>query len=332
MATLEDVARRAGVAASTVSRVLNETRFVSLATKARVLDAVADLGYTPNSLASALARSRTNVVGLVMSSTQNRFFADIVGAIEEECYRLGIMVLLANSNDQPDRETEVVAALHQRRVDGVIITPTCHPDSRAIQYLTDKGVPTIMVDRLLGTDFDGVGVENHRSMARLVTYLVGLGHRRIGFLSGQKEFTTALERQQGYCEALLAAGVSPEDDLISTGNIDLDTAKREAARIMQIHGVTAFIGGNNLTTIGIMLAAKELHRSVPDDLAVVGFDDFDWVEAFQPRLTVMAQPRQEIGCTAASLLLRRLANPTADKEIIRLEPRFIIRDSCGSAS
>ncbi|MCB1470703.1 MAG: LacI family DNA-binding transcriptional regulator [Rhizobiaceae bacterium] len=331
MATLDDVARRAGVAASTVSRVLNETRFVSEATKARVLKAVAEVGYTPNTLARSLARSRTNVVGLVMSSTRNRFFADIINAIEQECSRLGMMVLLANTDDHPDRETDAVAALHQRRVDGVIMTPTCHPDSGAMGYLGEKGIPTILVDRLLGSNFDGVGIENYRSMQRLVTYLIGLGHRRIGFLSGQREFTTAQERQLGYRDTLLATGIEPHDELISTGNVDLDMAKQEATRIIQQHGVTAFIGGNNLTTIGIMLAAKELRRNVPADLAVVGFDDFDWVDAFQPRLTVMAQPCQEIGRIAASLLLRRLAQPASDVQIVRLDPQFVIRDSCGAA-
>lgn len=331
MATLDDVARRAGVAASTVSRVLNSTRFVSADTKARVMSAVAELDYTPNSLARSLANSRTNVIGLVMSSTRNRFFADIVNAVEEECQRLGMMVLLANTNDQPDRETEALAALHQRRVDGVIITPTCHPESRAMEYLVDKGIPTTMVDRLTGSNFDGVGVENRLSMRRMVDHLTALGHTRIGFLSGQKEFTTAIERHDGYLDGLRAAGIEFNSGFLSTDVVDLAEAKREAIRILRDAEVTAFVGGNNLSTIGIMLAANEVGLRVPRELAVVGFDDFDWADAFHPRLTVMAQPCQEIGRTAASLLHQRLAGKTGEPEIIRLEPRFIVRESCGSA-
>ena len=329
MATLEDVARRAGVAASTVSRVLNQTRVVSAETRRRVLEAASELRYSPNGLARSLARSSTDVVGLVMSSTRNRFFADIVNAIEKECYRLGMMVLLANTNDQPEREADVIAALRQRRVDGILITPTCNGDSPGLRRLLESGVPAVMVDRLPEADLDGVGVENCRSMARIVAHLAALGHRRIGLLSGQREFTTTQERRQGYLDGLVAAGLTPDEELTSTGNADLAAARSEATRIMRERDVTAFIGGNNLTTIGIMLAARDLGRDVPRDLAVAGFDDFDWAEAFQPRLTVMAQPCLEIGRIAATLLRRRLANPSAPRRIVRLEPQLLVRESCG---
>ena len=330
MATISDVARLAGVATSTVSHVLNGTRFVSAETAHAVKEAVRAVGYTPNTLARALARSTTNTIGLAMSATRNRYFADVINAIEEECSDLGMMVLLANTHDDPVRESEVVAALHQRRVDGIIIAPSCDPASHALDYLREKRVPTVMVDRLPDVALDGVGVENRKAIGTMVDHLVGHGHGQIGLLTGQAHFTTAQERAAGFRDALVRHGLPVTESHISMGLTDLDAARQAAVEMLR-RGVapSAMIGGNNLTTIGIMLAARDLGRAVPDDLAVIGFDDFDWAIAFRPQLTTMVQPCQMIGHTAANLLKRRIGMPESAPEIIHLEPTLTIRHSCG---
>ena len=280
MATISDVARLAGVATSTVSHVLNGTRFVRAETARAVQDAVRAVGYTPNTLARALARSTTNTIGLAVSSTRNRYFADIINAIEEECSELGMMVLLSNTRDSAEREREVVAALHERRVDGIIVTPTGGADSPALAYLADKNVPTVMVDRLPAVPLDGVGAENQAALGRMVDHLVQHGHRRIGLLAGQADFTTAIERVEGFRSAMTRHKLAATADCVAVGITHLEAARAAAARMLAGGDrPSAMIGANNLTTIGIMLAARDLRLTVPDSLAVVGFDDFDWADA-----------------------------------------------------
>ncbi len=333
MATISDVARLAGVATSTVSHVLNGTRFVSAETARAVNDAVRAVGYTPNTLARALARSTTNTVGLVLSTTRNRYFADVINAIEEECARVGMMVLLANTQDDPDRELEVVAALHQRRVDGVIIAPSCGPGHRALTYLHEKRIPSVMVDRLPDFPMAGVGVENRQSIHTIVDHLAAHGHRRIGFLAGQVSFTTAQERTEAFRMALASRGLPLDDGLVSADNTHLEQARAAAtAMLCRDRAPTALVGGNNLTTIGIMLAARDLSRRVPDDLAVIGFDDFDWAEAFEPQLTTMLQPCQAIGHSAATILKQAIDAPGSGTEVLRLAPTLVVRRSCGCAT
>ena len=332
MATIADVARRAGVATSTVSHVLNGTRYVSAETTRAVREAVDLVGYTPNSLARALARRTTNLVGLAVSSTRNRYFADVINAVEEQCAEQGMMVLLANTKDDAAAELAAVQALHQRRVDGVIIASCCDPELQALSYLRSNQVPAVLLDRLPEFPLDGVGVENTASIAALVDHLVGLGHRRIGFLGGQAEFTTARERLDGFKLGLDRHAIPYEDRYAATGVLNAQDARAAALRMLGENGrVTALIGGNNLTTIGIMLAARSLSLQVPGDLAVIGFDDFDWAEAFVPRLSVMVQPCIEIGRAAAQLLRRRILTPSAAHETIRLSPTLAIRDSCGGS-
>lgn len=330
MATIVDVARHAGVATSTVSHVLNGTRFVSLETTRAVREAVAAVGYTPNTLARALARSTTNTVGLAVSSSTNRYFNDVINAVEAECWKLGMVVLLANTHDDPEIESRVVAELHQRRVDGIILAPSCSADSRALVYLREKNVPSVLVDRLPDERFDGVGVENRDAMIEMVGHLAAHGHTWIGFLAGQADFTTARERAHGFEAGLRAHGLPVDADLIATGHTEVEAARASAGRMLsRPDRATALIGGNNLTTIGIMLAVRDAGLRVPDHVALMGFDDFEWAEAFEPRLSTMVQPCAAIGEAAAALLKKRIDAPGADGTTLRLKPTLTIRESCG---
>jgi len=313
--------------------VLNRTRYVSPETTAAVERAIKAVGYTPNVLARALARSSTNLVGIAMSTTANRYFGDIVNAIEEQCANLGMMVLLANTRDDPTQELKVVQALHQRRVDGIILAPCHDADRRSLNYLEESGIPSVLVDRLVAPGFDQVGVENHDAMLELVSHLIGHGHQRIGMLAGPASFTTATERIEGYKAALASHGLTFDPALLSTDNADINRARLSAERMLKgRRGPTAMVGGNNLTTIGIMHAVHDAGLRVPDDIAVAGFDDFDWADCFMPRLTVMAQDCDEIGRRAALMLEKRIQTPDRAPHTSRLAPTLIVRNSCGCSA
>jgi LacI family transcriptional regulator len=331
MATISDVAARAGVSVSTVSHVVNGTRHVNDDTKAMVQSAIKELGFTPNAVAQSLARSTTNAVGIAISTSTNSYFMDIICAIETACGELGQMVFLADTKDDPDTELEVVRALHQRRVDGIILAPSADPERRAIRYLAENKLPCVLVDRLIDEDLDQVGITNSQSMMQMVEHLIVLGHRRIGLIAGQPNFTTTLERIDGYHLALQKHGLSVDPDLIHPGNATVSAAAEAAAKLFAMPDrPTAIAAGNNLATIGVMQAIRAAGLHVPSDIALAGFDDFEWADCFEPRLTVMAQPCADIGRNAAILLSRRIKNADAPRTQVRLEPKLVVRSSCGS--
>ncbi|MDR3438136.1 LacI family DNA-binding transcriptional regulator [Telmatospirillum sp.] len=330
MATIIDVARRAGVSVSTVSHVVNATRTVSPETTRLVAEAIAATGYTPNSIARSLARSATNSVGIALSAISNPYFSDIICAIGRECDRLGLMVFLCDTHDDPEHELQVVRGLHQRRVDGVLLAPAATSEQRALDYLRDNRVPCVLVDRAGSPEFDQVCVQNARAMAMVVEHLAGHGHRRIGFVGGQPGFATSLERAEGFRDAVLARGLDDDMALLQVGNGDLDAVTAAAFRLLALpKPPTAIATGNNLATVGTMRALRQAGLRVPDDMALIGFDDFEWADYFEPRLTTIAQPCQEIGRHAASLLMDRIKDYDGKRRTLRLAASLVIRNSCG---
>lgn len=330
MATIVDVAQTAGVSVSTVSHVVNRTRRVSPATTRLVEEAIASTGYRPNTLARALKIASTGSVGVALSAISNPYFSDIICAIEAECARLGLMVFLSDTQDDPARELAVVQALHQRRVDGIILAPSADPEGRALAYIARHRLPCVLVDRLRDERFDQVGVSNAAAMERLVSHVVAQGHRRIGFIGGQPGFATTLERLAGYRAALAAAGIATDDALIGVGHATTAAATASAERILALDPPpTAFVAGNNMATIGTMRAIRARGLKVPGQIALVGFDDFEWADCFEPRLTLMAQPCEAIGRRAAALLVERIAAPDAPRRTVRLDPVLVVRESCG---
>jgi LacI family transcriptional regulator len=327
---MADVARRAGVSISTVSHVLNGTRKVSPETARAVEDAIRDVGYIQNTLARALARSATNSVGVAISAISNHYFSEIVRAIEAECARHGLMIFLSDTRDDPEHELKVVHALHQRRVDGLILAPAADPEQRVLRYLERNQVPAVLIDRLASPRFDQVGVENSRATTELVLHLAAHGHRRIALISGLEGLTTTQERIAGYRAGLEAAGLPWDGALVRSGGSLVEPAQAALALLLrEAAPPTAIVSGNNLMTIGAMRALREAGLDVPRDIALVAFDDFDWADSFSPRLTVMAQPCEELGTRAVRLLMRRIEQPDAPRQTLRLSPTLHVRNSCG---
>ncbi|WP_246731793.1 LacI family DNA-binding transcriptional regulator [Methylocapsa sp. S129] len=331
--TIVDVARRAGVSVSTVSHVVNHTRRVLPETRKLVEAAIASVGYQTNTLARSLKMASTKSVGIAISAISNPYFSDIICAIETECARLGLMVFLSDTQDDPERELNVVRALHQRRVDGIILAPSPDPQQRSLSYLEAAGIPCVLVDRMPNERFDQVGVKNREAMALLVAHLASFGHRRIGFIAGHPGFATTLERIDGYKLALAAHGLDFDPALLVTGNANTASATASTHALMSLpHPPTALVAGNNMATIGAMRALRARDLKVPADISIVGLDDFEWADCFEPRLTVVAQPCEEIGRRAAALLIERIASADGARRTIRLDGTLIERNSCGRPS
>ncbi|MFF7188662.1 LacI family DNA-binding transcriptional regulator [Streptomyces sp. NPDC008222] len=352
MATMADVARSAGVSVATVSHVLNDTRPVLPHTRQAVLDAIDELGYTPNTLARSLVTSRTRSIGLAVSAISNPYFTEILQGVEARAREHGYGLLIADPHDDPEHERDVVRLLHERRVDGVIVAPSADPRG-VLALLARHRVPTVFLDRLVSPApapaqedtagiptgdedthgpfrFDQICAENAAPMARLVTHLAGLGHRRIGLVAGLPGFSTTTERINGYRHGLAAAALPHDERLIVHGDSAAEGAQRATAALLSLAAPpTALVTANNAMTIGALRALRDHGLSVPDDLALVCFDDFAWADLFSPRLTAVAQPSTEIGAEAVRLLLERLDAPDRPSRTVRLPCAFVHRTSCG---
>ncbi|MET8943394.1 LacI family DNA-binding transcriptional regulator [Streptomyces sp. NPDC004542] len=351
MPTMADVARSAGVSVATVSHVLNGTRPVLPHTRRAVLDAVDELGYTPNTLARSLVTSRTRSIGLAVSAISNPYFTEILQGVEAAALEEGYSLLIADPHDDPEHERKVVQLLHERRVDGMIVAPSADPRD-LVAYLGRHDVPAVFLDRVVdggtgagtragidtstgtgtgtGPRFDQVCAENTEPMTRLVTHLTGLGHRRIGLVAGLPGLSTTSERIAGYRHGLAAAGLPRDERLEVCGNSESAGAERATAALLALTPApTALVTANNAMTIGALRALRERGLSVPGDIALCCFDDFAWADLFSPRLTAVAQPSREIGARAVRVLLDRLAAPDGPARTVRLPCSFVHRTSCG---
>jgi LacI family transcriptional regulator, galactose operon repressor len=330
MTTMADVAREAGVSMTTVSHVLNGTRPVNEKTTKRVHAAIERTGYRPNSIARALAGARTQSIGLAISGISNPYFMDVIAAIEAEAAKHGFTILLGDTHDEPQKELQMVQELVLRHVDGLLLAPSPGAQDKALKYLSQQSAPVVLVDRFLPLEVDQVGTENEQPAAELVGHMIELGHRRIGLVAGLQGLSTTEERIRGFRQALEHAGIPTDSRLIAHGASQHEPARAAVHRLLDLRDPpTALVAGNNAMTIGVLHALRERGLSVPDDIALVGFDDFAWSDLFHPRLTVIAQPTAAIGSQAVQLLLARLEEPTAPVQKMRLTPTLVHRDSCG---
>jgi LacI family transcriptional regulator len=330
MITISEVARAAGVSIATVSHVVNRTRDVAPDTAQLVNEVIARIGFQPNQLARSREADSTRTVGLAISTLSNPYFGDIIGAVEAECARLGLMVFLADTLDDAERELAVIHVLHQRRVDGIIFAPSAEP-IQALDYLLNGGPPCVLIDRMADRRFDQVGVDNVNAMDVLVEHVLLKGHRDIAFIAGQPGFATTVERIAGFQAALASRGIESPADWIVTGNATTADASAAAHRLLaRPQRPSVIVTGNNLATIGAMRAVRELGLTVPDDVSLVGFDDFEWANLFEPRLTLVEQPCAELGRQAAALLIERIAAPTGPRRSVRLPAMLNVRASCRS--
>lgn len=326
---MNDVARAAKVSTSTVSHVLNGTRPVSPDTVRAVHEAIAKVNYVPNALARSLAGTGSRMIGIAISALANQHSHETLHAMEQECGQHGIVILYADTQNGAEQELKAIQSLHHRRVDGIVFAPS-HESSASLDYLQQHRIPTVLVDRLLSNAFDQIGVDNTEPTAELVSHLIEHGHQRIAFLVGQRGLSTTDERLAGYLLALQRAGLPYDPSLIIEGGSNIEISKAAIHQLLtQPHHPTALFSANNLMTIGSILALREEHLSIPDQMVLAGFDDFEWADFFTPRLSLVAQPVATIAVKAIQMLLERIKDPERIPQTLRLKPTIHIRNSCG---
>ncbi|MBV9229050.1 MAG: LacI family DNA-binding transcriptional regulator [Chloroflexi bacterium] len=329
MANIQDVAKRAGVSIATVSRVLNGTARVNEEVTARVRMAAQELQYQPSRAARALRANQATIIGLLITDIQNPFFTALVRGVEDVAQRNGYSLILCNSDEDPRKEQQYIEVLCSERVAGAIIAPT-REHQRALKLFREHNIPIVAVDRRIKDgETDAVLVDNKRGAREATAHLLTNGYHRVGIVSGPLATTTGRERLEGYRQALREAGIALDPLLERIGSFKEESGRQLTYELLDLENpIDALFVANNLMTLGALAALNERKRCIPDDIAIVGFDEMQWAALHAVSLTTVTQPVYEIGSTAALRLFQRLQNPTAlTRQEILLAPTLHVRDS-----
>ena len=331
VATVKEVAARAGVSTATVSRVLSGVGGVAEDLQRKVVDAARALNYRPNGAARSLRAGTTRIIGVLIPDIENPFFTSVVCGIEEVLQATGYSLLLANYNESPDRERVHLAGLCAEGIAGLIFAASRRP-AEEYRKLLQSGLPMVAVSRLPdGLDVDVVRVDNGEGARIAVAHLISLGHRRIALINGPLSLSTAAERQSGYAQAFCDAGLRVPEELIRFGDFRQSGGYHAMQTLLaDPEPPSAVFAGSNLMTLGALQAIHERNLDVPSDIAVVGFDEMAWATSLRPPLTTVAQPATEVGRAAVRLLLDRLRDPRLPRRQVVLETRLMVRSSCGA--
>jgi DNA-binding LacI/PurR family transcriptional regulator len=317
-----------GVSTSTASRALNQNTAISEEVRKRVLRAAEEANYIPNSLARGLALRRSHLIGLVVPSISNPFFAEIARGAHEAAYERGYVVTLCDTQRNKAREDLFVQTLLRSGVDGVIVTGgVLSPEH--IQGLRQHHLPLVFAGRRSsGTGESGVSVDNIAAGLEATRFLIGKGHREILYLSGAAESLASKDRERGYEDAMESHGLAPS---VVRGDYSMESGFEEASRIAgSKNPPSAVFAANDMLAIGLILGLINLGVKVPADLAVMGCDDMPMGALIRPALTTVHVPMYDIGVRATQLLLRAMEGDTdGPAESILLESRLVIRDSAG---
>jgi LacI family transcriptional regulator len=330
---MADVARLAGVSATTVSHVLNKTRRVTPETEELVHQAIARTGYRHNLVSRALATQSTDTIGVAMAVVTNPYFAELVRNIDRLLRPVGSTMILADTNDDPVVEVDVINHLLARRVSGLIVSPL---EGNAeltgcLRELLDEGFPLLFLDRRSTLPGDQVYSECVDSTYYLTAHLAAQGHRRIGFVQGNLATMSAQDRVKGYRKAVAEVGLDDDPRLVIAGESDERVTEQQVLTHLATmdEPATALVVSNNQMTIGTMRAIRKRRLKVPRDIALVCYDDFEWAELFDPQITAMAQDTATLAATAVDLLLARIQIPDRSPQAETVPTEFHHRDSCG---
>ena len=326
--TMTDVAQAAGVSLMTVSRVVNHKDDVSPDTRQRVQDIIHNLGYRPSSIARGLVTQRTGTLGLVVPDIDNPFFSGIVRGAEDEAYARDYSVLLANTSEDPEREIAVLESLEEKQVDGVILCSS-RLDEQTLDAVTERFSAVVLISRRLSQDCVATVLIDDEVGGRMATeHLLHSGHRAVGIVTGPAISHSTRERLRGYRLALEAAGLRYRAEWMRSCSPVVQDGYRAVKELLAVHPeITAIFCHNDLVAVGALQVCHELGRQVPDDLALVGYDDIPMASLVTPPLTTCRVSRSELGGQAMRLLLEQIDDCPGNKQQVLIRPELVIRQS-----
>ncbi|WP_319533969.1 substrate-binding domain-containing protein [uncultured Vibrio sp.] len=330
MATMKDIAKLAGVSTSTVSHVINKTRFVSEEISERVNNAAKELNYyAPSALARSLKVNRTQTIGMLVTTSTNPFFGEVVKGVERSCYHKGYSLILCNTEGDNERMRQSISTLLQKRVDGLILMCDSLEGERIDVFERYPDIPVVVMDwgPMLFTS-DKIQDNSLRGGYLAVKHLIESGHKQIGCITGPLIKHQAQMRYEGYKRAMIEAGLEFNSNWIIESDFECEGGY-QAFKKMSKRGElpTAIFVSNDMMAMGVINAANELGIKVPEDLSIIGYDDIHIAKFMSPSLTTIHQPKYRLGQAAVETLLRRLNDKAAEAEVVQLEPTLIERNS-----
>lgn len=330
MATIKDVAKHAGVSTTTVSHVINKTRFVAPDTKVAVWDAIKLLHYSPSAVARSLKVNRTKSIGLLASTSEAPYFAEIIESIENHCFERGYTLILCNSHNDLDKQQAYLAMLAQKRVDGLLIMCAEYPGPLLTMLEDYRHIPMVVMDwGDARHDFTDTIIDNAFEGGYMATrYLLDRGHRDIGAIPGQLARNTGGGRHRGYLHALEEAGIPAPQQWIVQGDFLPESGYLAMKAILeQPHHPTAVFCGGDEMAMGALCAIDEKGLRVPDDISLIGYDNLRHSCFFSPALTTIHQPKEVLGESALEMLLDRITSKRTDAHTIEVHPTLVERRS-----
>lgn len=332
MATIRDVARLAGVSISTVSLALNAPDRVSAETRARVDAAAQAVGYSANPIAQSLKRGRSRLIGMVVSDITNPFFGKLLLEVERCAMEADYLVIVSDTGGRDASEKAILGHLSGQKVSGIILSP-CGLHTNAADHIARLNMPFVLFDhKLTGIRSDFVGTDNVLASAMLTEHLIRLGHRRIGYIGGNRGLYTAEMRRKGYLDTLQASGLTADPALVLDGQYSGEFGYEAAMRLMTMRSdrPTALLAASNVMALGALQACNDLAIACPAEVSLAGIDDVPWSSVIHPRITMAVQPIEEMARVASRMLMDRIAaaDPTAIpfRDVISA-PRLIIGES-----
>ncbi|MEA4811859.1 MAG: LacI family DNA-binding transcriptional regulator [Anaerolineaceae bacterium] len=330
MATIKDVAVKAGVSTTTVSYVLTGKRYVSEPLTRKVRKALQDLGYSPNNLARSLRSGKTDTIGLIIPDSSNAFFAEISRRIEDIGFKKGYSVFLCNSDDDPQKQQVYLQSLIAKQVDGLIFISACH-DPELFEQIKSAGIPFVILDRHEnGPTTNAVITDNVYGAEAATQYLASLGHKKIACIAGPQNVVSSNERIRGYKEGLSAAGLEFNPDYLLHGDFRFHSGFMAMQNLMKLTSPpTAVFVCNDMMAVGAIRLVHLANQRVPEDFSIIGFDNSQIAEVVTPALTTIAQPIDQIAQSAMDLLFEQITHSSEKAAEIRiLQPKLVIRGTC----
>jgi LacI family transcriptional regulator len=304
---LKDVAESAGVSVSTVSRVLDGKDCVQEKTRQRVLDIARRMGYTPNALAKTLKTGQSNTIALMIPSIQNMIYPDIVRGVEDTARKYGFIVILCNTDEDQNVERSYIAKLRTHWVDGFIVA-SMMADSSHIRELQKDGFPVVLACRFYGNDIDAVVIDNMRAACDATEYLIRTGRKKIAFIMGRRDLSLYTDRLEGYKQALLSHDIPYDDHLVIQEPQDINSLYY---LVQELTGSSdrpdAIFASNDLRAIIALRALHDAGVTIPDDIAVMGFDNVELSSLTEPPLSTVSQPLYKIGVLSARRLIHQIS-------------------------
>ncbi len=331
--TIKDVAQKAGVSITTVSRVLNDKvdEYMRKETKERIIKAIKELGYKPDVRAQSLRGLATKVIGLVIPNRLNPFYEQLARVIEDVCYKEGYGVLLCDSNLSAERESTYIDLLERQKVDAIAIS-TVGSNEEKLRSLTERGIPLVLADEdSPSVNAPAVFANNYMGGRQATQYLIDLGHRNIALITGPLNILSGRERLRGYQDTLRKNGLRVNEKLIKKGNYTYESGYKGAEDLLKESSemFTAIFCSNDLMAFGAIRAIQDKGKSIPQDYSIVGFDNMYFSSISNPQLTTIAQPVEEMAIRIFAALKQEIRGDSPrEKEHQFLDTKLIVRESC----